>query len=127
MTTRSKRILVIDDEDDIVDVVSAYLKELGFEADSAMNGGDAMDMARNNDYYAIFCDYKMPGLDGLAIYKLILSKKPSIKGRFIMTTGAVLERDIEDILKREGIPVLKKPFRLRHISELLEQCSKKGS
>lgn len=126
MTTISKRILVIDDEDDIVDVISAYVKELGFEADSAMNGGDAIDMARNNDYYAIFCDYKMPGLDGLAIYKLILSKEPSIKGRFIMTTGAVLERDIEDILKREGIPVLKKPFRLRHISELLEQCSKKG-
>lgn len=126
MTISSRKILVIDDEVDIVDVISAYVKELGFEADSAVNGGDALEKARKNDYYAIFCDYKMPGLNGLGIYKMIISKKPYVKSRFVMTTGTILEGEIEEILRREGIPILKKPFRLRHISELLEQCSQKG-
>lgn len=119
MTIKPRRILVIDDEADIVDVLSAYARELGFEADSARSGGEAVDKARNHDYHTIFCDYKMPGLNGLAIYKLIISKKPAIKGRFIMTTGAPLEKDIEDILRREGIAVLRKPFRLKSIKELI--------
>ncbi|MFN3396516.1 MAG: response regulator [Thermodesulfovibrionales bacterium] len=119
MTVEPKRILVIDDEADIMDVVSAYARELGFEADSAQSGGEAVDKAKNIDYHAIFCDYRMPGLNGLAIYKLIISKKPAIKGRFIMTTGADLEKDIEGILKREGIPILRKPFRLKSIKELI--------
>lgn len=119
MTIEPKRILVIDDEADIVDVISAYAAELGFEADSALSGGEAIDKAKNIDYHAIFCDYRMPGINGLAIYKLIISKKPAIKGRFIMTTGAPLEKDIEGILRREGIRVLKKPFRLKGIKELI--------
>lgn len=119
MTIEPKRILVIDDEADIVDVISAYVRELGFKADSALSGGEAIDKAKKIDYHAIFCDYKMPGLNGLAIYKLIISKKPAVKGRFIMTTGAPLEKDIEGILRSEGIPILRKPFRLKNIKELI--------
>ncbi|MFN3479333.1 MAG: response regulator [Thermodesulfovibrionales bacterium] len=119
MAIEPKRILVIDDEADIVDVVSAYARELGFEADSARSGGEAVDKARDIDYHAIFCDYRMPGLNGLAIYKLIISKKLAIKGRFIMTTGAPLDKEVEGILRREGIPVLRKPFRLKSIKELI--------
>lgn len=117
--TELKKILVVDDEPDIIDVLSAYAKELGYEPDSALSGGDAIDKAWKNDYKAIFCDYKMPGLNGLAIFKRIISKKPAIKGRFIMTTGAPLEKDIEGILKREGIPLLRKPFRLKDIKQLI--------
>lgn len=116
---RLKSVLVIDDETDIVDVLSAYAKELGYDADSALSGSEAIDKAWKNDYYAMFCDYKMPGLNGLAIYKRIISKRPAIKGRFIMITGAALERDVEEILQREGIPVLRKPFRFKNVKDLL--------
>lgn len=117
--TELKKILVVDDEPDIIDILSAYAKELGYGSDSALSGSDAIDKAWRNDYHAIFCDYKMPGLNGLAIFKRIISKKPVIKGRFIMTTGAPLEKDVEDILKKEGIPLLRKPFRLKDINQLI--------
>lgn len=117
MTTR--KILIIDDEIDIVDVIAAYAREFGFEADLSINGVDAIEKAMVYDYYAIFCDYKMPGLDGLAIYKIIISRKPTVKGRFIMITGAILDKDVEDILQNEEIPLLKKPFRFKDVTNLL--------
>lgn len=117
MTTR--KILIIDDEIDIVDVIAAYAREFGFEADLSINGVDAIEKAMVNDYYAIFCDYKMPGLDGLAIYKIIISRKPTVKGRFIMITGAILDKDVKDILRKEEIPLLKKPFRFKDVTNLL--------
>lgn len=117
MTTR--KILIIDDEIDIVDVIAAYAREFGFEADLSINGVDAIEKAMVNDYYAIFCDYKMPGLDGLAIYKIIISRKPTVKGRFIMITGAILDKGVEDILRKEKIPLLKKPFRFKDVTNLL--------
>lgn len=117
MTTR--KILIIDDEIDIVDVIAAYAREFGFEADLSINGVDAIEKAMVNDYYAIFCDYKMPGLDGLAIYKIIISRKPTVKGRFIMITGAILDKGVEDILRKEEIPLLKKPFRFKDVTNLL--------
>ena len=117
MTTR--KILIIDGEIDIVDVIAAYAREFGFEADLSINGVDAIEKAMVNDYYAIFCDYKMPGLDGLAIYKIIISRKPTVKGRFIMITGAILDKDVKDILRKEEIPLLKKPFRFKDVTNLL--------
>lgn len=125
MTVNLKTILVIDDEPDIVDVLNAYVRELGYETDSTLSGEDAIDKAWRNDYDAIFCDYKMPGLNGLAIYKRIISKRPIIKGRFIMITGAAVEKEIEGILQREGIPVVRKPFRFKDIKELILSLEKK--
>ena len=65
------RILVVDDEVKIREVVREYAKVSGYECDQASNGKDAIEMVKNNDYDCIILDIMMPELDGFSACKKI--------------------------------------------------------
>ena len=65
------KILIVDDEKLIRDVIKEYLSLEGFEVDEADDGYDAIDKVTNNDYEVIIMDIMMPKMDGyLAIRKI---------------------------------------------------------
>ncbi|MBO8137475.1 MAG: response regulator transcription factor [Desulfotomaculum sp.] len=59
-----KKILVVDDEKKIRDVLGLYLKNEGFEMDQASDGQQALEMIKGNNYDLIILDLMLPGLDG---------------------------------------------------------------
>ena len=63
------KILVVDDEVRIREVVSEYAKVSGFECDQASDGLEAIEMVIKNDYDCIVLDIMMPRKDGLAVLK----------------------------------------------------------
>lgn len=65
------RILIVDDESKIREVIREYLNFKGFETDEAVNGMEAVEMARKNDYILIIMDIMMPKLDGFTACKEI--------------------------------------------------------
>lgn len=65
------KILVVDDEVRIREVVSEYVKVSGFECDQASDGLQAIEMVLKNDYDCIVLDIMMPELDGFAALKRI--------------------------------------------------------
>ncbi|MBR2552741.1 MAG: response regulator transcription factor [Erysipelotrichaceae bacterium] len=65
------KILVVDDEVRIREVVSEYAKVSGFECDQASDGLQAIEMVLKNDYDCIVLDIMMPELDGFAALKRI--------------------------------------------------------
>ena len=65
------RILIVDDEVKIREVVREYAKVSGYECDQASNGKDAIEMVKNNDYDCIILDIMMPELDGFSACKKI--------------------------------------------------------
>jgi len=74
------RILIVDDEAKIREVVSEYAKVSGYECDQASNGKLALQMVESNDYDCVILDIMMPELDGFTACKKIkeLKKVPVI-------------------------------------------------
>src|SRR5262249_14224103 len=81
------RILVVDDEAILVELLAEYLRTSGHTVDDARNGQKALDLATANDYDVVLTDLKMPGLDGQALYERLTRIKPHMARRFIFSTG----------------------------------------
>ena len=60
------RILIVDDEVQIRDIIHKYASFSGYQADEATNGMDAVSMCRNTDYDVVIMDIMMPELDGFS-------------------------------------------------------------
>ena len=67
MDTTSYRILIADDEPDILEFVCYNLKKEGFEVSSASNGMDAIKKAKEVMPHLILLDIMMPGMDGIEV------------------------------------------------------------
>ena len=65
-----EKILLVEDEARIRNIVLDYFTAHGLSCDLARNGEEALDILRDNDYDAILLDILMPGLDGFAVCQL---------------------------------------------------------
>ena len=65
------RILIVDDEPDIIQLIKRYAEREGYETVSAEDGSQAIELCRNNDFDAIVMDVMMPDTDGFTACKKI--------------------------------------------------------
>lgn len=87
----NEKILVVDDNDEIRDIVSLYLKNSNFEVFESKNGKDALNFLKNNKISLMILDIMMPKIDGIEVLKAIgndrdfpiifLSAKSSVKDK----------------------------------------------
>ena len=68
----AKKILIVDDEPDICQLVSEALAEIGYEAISAANGKEALEAASKNQLDLFILDIYLPDTDGVVLYELLL-------------------------------------------------------
>ena len=71
MNTDNYKILVVDDEEDILEFLSYNLKKEGFSVFAAKDGNSAIDQARKNSPHLILLDIMMPGMDGIEVCEKI--------------------------------------------------------
>ncbi|MDO5726252.1 MAG: response regulator transcription factor, partial [Tissierellia bacterium] len=69
-----EKVLIVDDHEDILDIISYYLKREGYEVLSATNSNDAIEILKDNQISAGVLDIMMPGMDGMDLCKLIRDK-----------------------------------------------------
>jgi CheY-like chemotaxis protein len=104
------RVLVVDDEALVAELVSEILRLDGHEVDHATNGLDALARIRAGRYGLIVSDVHMPDLDGPAFYRELLDIDPTYGDRVVFITGDVLSSDTQRFLRASGVPYLEKPF-----------------
>jgi DNA-binding NtrC family response regulator len=68
------KLLIIDDETDILEILSSILVREGFEVDTATSGKEGLDKILNQQFDGVVTDLSMPGMDGLTMLKLLRSK-----------------------------------------------------
>jgi two-component system NtrC family sensor kinase len=116
------RILVVDDEDVVVDILQTALSERGFAIDCAATGEQAYQMAGSNRYDLIISDIRMPGsMDGRRLYLELREEKPEMAERFIFISGDVMEKKTAEFLNTSGRAYLLKPFSLNDLHEVVEK------
>lgn len=113
-----KRILVIDDDGAIRDIVSKILSCMGYDVAIAADGIEGFELFAKSPFHLVLTDFDMPYLDGLELAKQI--KGRSADTPVILMTGR--EKDeIEDALNEKAIDsAMFKPFRLDDIEGAIQ-------
>ncbi len=108
------RLLVADDEKELVNALSVVLKHNQYMVDAVYNGTDALDYALTGDYDGIVLDVMMPGLDGLQVLQALREK--GIDTPVLLLTAKSQLEDRVAGLDTGADDYLPKPF---HMEELL--------
>jgi DNA-binding response OmpR family regulator len=107
----SKRILVVDDEEDIVNIITFYLKNLGYESITASNGEEAIAKAKQEKPDLIILDVQMPKLNGFEVIKILKQDENLWSIPIIILTGThISEEDRKHGLKLGASKYITKPF-----------------
>ncbi|MBM3119413.1 MAG: PAS domain S-box protein [Chloroflexi bacterium] len=104
------RILVVDDEQVVSDLVKRVLGGEGYEVDTADNAGDALKMIESQRYSLILLDIKMPGMDGAELYGRIQKMAKSLAQRVVFITGDIVGAATEKFLSETKVARIDKPF-----------------
>lgn len=109
------KVLAVDDEPVITDLLSRILTGLGHEADIASDGAEALRMINLSDYDAILLDVKMPGLGGPEVLRCIDGLRPELAERVMFITGDTVSPRTQTFLQNQEVDVLPKPFSLEEL------------
>ena len=109
------RMLFVEDDVDVREVVLAALEGRGFEVTVAHNGDEALRHLQSQRYDLLFSDVVMPGkVNGIALARHVLQTHPDT--RVLLATGYT-----PDQIDLEGVRVLAKPYRISELMEALQQ------
>jgi CheY-like chemotaxis protein len=110
-----KRVLVIDDEEWILELVRQILEQDGFAVDTAQDGDAALAQVTQSTYELLVCDWKMPGLSGPQLYERIAESNPEAASRLMFMTGDVVSDSFQQFLRQHTKRCLSKPFSVQEL------------
>lgn len=121
----SERILLVDDNEDLLDVTSTMLTGLGYQVSSARNGAEALEILRSGQpFELLLSDIVMPnGMNGVELAREAKRLREDIK--ILLTSGYA-----EDVLERHNavgeFEIIDKPFRLADLARRLHSILRDG-
>jgi len=121
--TEKKRILVVDDEENLRHMLQVMLKKQGYLVDSAADGADALEKARLGNYAFILCDIRMPVMDGRSF--LTNCTRAGIGATVIMMSAYGSADDAIDCMKLGAYDYISKPFNSEEISLVLKKAEER--
>ena len=101
-------ILIVDDEKNYPPILSAILKEEGFETLTAFNGEEALEILKDSDVDLVLTDMKMPFMDGIELLERIKDKDPDLPV-IMMTAHGTVEKAVE-AMQKGAYNYVMKPF-----------------
>jgi two-component system NtrC family sensor kinase len=118
-----KRILVVDDEQTVLDLLADLLSSRGHSVETAVNGKEALDLLidRPEEFDLVITDMKMPVMDGRSFHAQLKARDAKMAARMIFATGDTVSEDARAFLDSTGNPVVSKPFRLEEMEDVIEQ------
>jgi len=121
----SGRILVVDDEAGVADMVTDILSNAGYETEKRYDSREALSLLRSDSFDAVLSDMRMPGLDGPALYAELKKMNPVLASKMAFITGDTLSKDVAEFLSETAQPYLEKPVTpnelLILVSDLISQ------
>ena len=114
-----RKILIVDDERDICDFVKNFFQERGYEVLTALNGDDALAIAKEAKPELILLDIKMKGMDGIATLKHI--KELNKDQKVIMVTALDEQDKMDEAYKLGACDYITKPLILDYLEQTVEK------
>jgi DNA-binding NtrC family response regulator len=111
------RILVVDDDQDIRNLMTLLLNEKGYEVKTAVNGNDALHRLEETKFDLVIADLNMPVMNGASLYMFATIWHPELKYKFLFMSGTLPE---DVCINKEQLNFISKPFTVTELLEKIE-------
>ena len=118
------KILVIDDEQGLRDLLSRELQLSGHEVKTAANGTQALEEVRAGAFQLALCDINMPDMNGLEVLEAVHQLQPEME--VLMMTGFGTVETAVSAMKKGAYDFIQKPFDLGELLALVDKCLEKS-
>ena len=117
-----KRVLIVDDEEDIRNSISFLIERMGFESSVAKDGREVIRMLIENKFDLILMDIFMPGMSGIECVREI-RKNPKTKNQKIafLTVAQIVESGKEEMKKLKPVDYILKPIELEDFEKRIRK------
>ncbi|MCK5334518.1 MAG: response regulator [Gammaproteobacteria bacterium] len=108
---KSKKILVVDDEAFMRTVLGGTIKHIGFtDVSEVRDAKSALAILNAKPFDVCFCDWEMPGMSGLELFKQIKEDQELKNLKFIMVTGTIDSSKVKEAIESGVNEYIAKPF-----------------
>jgi len=114
MTTVTKRVLIVDDDPRIVQLLTEHFKQT-YTVETAMSGGEALSIVRRARPDVVVLDVMLPGMSGIHVLKELKRTDPTIP--VIVVTGTDSLAIANEAVRSGATTYLRKPFHLRELDQ----------
>lgn len=112
------KILVVDDEETVREMLVTYLETEGYDVGTADNGVTALQVIEELKPQVVLLDIRMPDMDGLQCLRSIMKQNPDIA--VVMMSGFVSEQIAKKTLEIGAFDYINKPISLEHLMRILQ-------
>ena len=112
------RILIVDDDVLLVNILQFYFHNTGHIVTAAYDGAEALDMLKKSPFDLVIADIHMPEMDGVQLMQEALRDYPLLY--FILITGESAERSFEELIDLGALSCLVKPFKRSELIALID-------
>jgi DNA-binding NtrC family response regulator len=117
----NRKILVVDDEEMVREVLGEFLDLLNFQIENARDGAAGLAALEKNEYRAAFADVRMPKLDGIGFLRKSRRLRPDLP--VVIITGQSSEEIKKEAMEAGAFAYLRKPFHYQEIKALLNRLA----
>ncbi len=121
---RGRKVLIVDDEESIREIVQEGLSARGMHVDSAGSSEEALAFLATNTCEILLCDFNLPGLNGDELFEKLRGQSGDSIPRFVFMTGDLLDPSVIASFAARGAHVLQKPFHVAALVTLLTELLK---
>jgi CheY-like chemotaxis protein len=118
-TVASARILVVDDEVCIADLLSEMLRILGFTPTACNSPLVALELLAREEFDVVLSDFRMPHLNGDEFFRRVVAEHPQLRSRFVFLTGDTMTEATQDLRSGHGTRYICKPFDISTVQQVI--------
>ena len=119
------RILAVDDEATLRELMMDAFTEAGNQVETAVDGNEALDILARSPVDVLLLDVRMPGMSGPELWAEINRTNPGLARRTVFCTGSVVGEKTRAFLDATGCPTVAKPFELEHLFDAVARAARK--
>jgi CheY-like chemotaxis protein len=117
------RVLIVEDDPDIAELLDFTLRWSGHEPDIAAGGREALERLAYRNYDVILTDLNMPEISGEDLYRRIEHGWPHLVPRVVFVTAAAPDDVFRNQHTRRPVPVLTKPYTPERLLQMIEEVA----
>jgi PAS domain S-box-containing protein len=116
------RILIVDDEEVIRELMFRVLREHGARVQVAGDGLEAWELIAQQEFDLVVTDIRMPNLDGQSLYERVVEVRPELMSRFVFSTGDTIRPETMEFLENVHNRILTKPLQPETVRQVLSRA-----
>ena len=118
---KRKKILLIEDEQELSEIILRMLESFGYEGASADCARNALQAIDQSNFDLLIIDLTLPDANGKELYEKIIRQKPDYRGKAVFTSGVEISDDLKELIRKDKLDFLQKPFSLTNFRSILKR------